>query len=302
MPPRHSTRFRKGQGVPRGSPGRRELQTDVSYQARLQVEDHARTTSIRPEGANVRCRSQIPVRDPPEQQSVCSRDRCVWVPSPPFRSRVNALQGTLRTRVRNRKPPSPLWHAVSRARGTVRSPSERAHAPTTRRRRRAAALLIVVRRGNAGSGRSFAFKAILSKRVDCRSPADGGIHPRRRRCREGRAAPLSRRARRLLHPPGEAEHRTSARSSCIADDVNQQRRPRRPGACRAWTVTPSARSCSLTARRPRSAEQQSGIATPHFRVRPAEVVTSASTGSALRGTESPTRACTPVIGCPRSDH
>jgi len=94
MQPRDPTRFRKGQGPRRGSPRRREFQTDVSYQARLQVEDHARTTSTRPEGANVRCRSQIPVRDPPEHQSVCSRDRCVWVPSPPFRSRVNALQGT----------------------------------------------------------------------------------------------------------------------------------------------------------------------------------------------------------------
>jgi len=204
--------------VPRGSPGRRELQTDVSYQARLQVEDHARTTSIRPEGTNIRCRFQIPVRDPPEHQSVCSRSRCVWGFSPPFRSPVNALQGTLRTRVRNRKPPSPLWQAVSRARGTVRSPSERAHAPTTPRRRRAAALLIVVRRGNARSGRSFAFKAILSKRVDYRSPANGGIHAHGGVADEKDAQHRCRGAlRRPLHPPGEAEHRTSARSSCIAD-------------------------------------------------------------------------------------
>ena len=198
---------------------------------------------------------------------------------------------------------TPLWQAVSGARGTVRSPSERAHAPTTPRRRRAAALLIVVRRSNARSGRSFAFKAIISKRVDYRSPADEASTPA--------AASLTRRTRstavaarsgdRCIRP---AKRNTARRHDprVSLTDVNQQRRLRRPGACRAWTVTPSARSCSLTARRPRSAEQQPGIATPHCRVRPAEVVTSASTGSALRGTESPTRAFTPVIGCPHSDH
>lgn len=127
MPPRHSTRFRKGQGVPRGSPGRRELQTDVSYQARLQVEDHARTTSIRPEGANVRCRSQIPVRDPPGQESVCSCSRCVWGFSPPLRSPVNAFSDEhRRAGVGNRGVLQRLSRGGSAAPRARRSPSGRA--------------------------------------------------------------------------------------------------------------------------------------------------------------------------------
>ena len=38
-------------------------------------------------------------------------------------------------------------------------------------------MLIVVRRSKARSVCSLEFKPILSKRADCRSPADGGIHP-----------------------------------------------------------------------------------------------------------------------------
>ena len=38
------------------------------------------------------------------------------------------------------------------------------------------AMLIVVRRSNAWSACSRGFKPILSKRADCRSPADGGVH------------------------------------------------------------------------------------------------------------------------------
>jgi len=44
-----------------------------------------------------------------------------------------------------------------------------------------------VRRSNARSGRSFAFKAIISKRVDYRSPADEASTPA--------AASLTRRTR-----------------------------------------------------------------------------------------------------------
>ena len=37
-------------------------------------------------------------------------------------------------------------------------------------------MLIVVRRSNARSACSLGFEPILSKRADCRSPADGGVH------------------------------------------------------------------------------------------------------------------------------
>ena len=37
-------------------------------------------------------------------------------------------------------------------------------------------MLIVVRRSNAPSACSLGFKPILSKRADCRSRADGGVH------------------------------------------------------------------------------------------------------------------------------
>jgi hypothetical protein len=36
-------------------------------------------------------------------------------------------------------------------------------------------MLIVVRRNNAGSACSLSSRPILSKRADCRSPADGGV-------------------------------------------------------------------------------------------------------------------------------
>ena len=39
-------------------------------------------------------------------------------------------------------------------------------------------MLIVVRRSKARSVCSLEFKPILSKRADCRSPADGGVRPR----------------------------------------------------------------------------------------------------------------------------
>ena len=76
-------------------------------------------------------------------------------------------------------------------------------APRTPRRRRAAALPIVVRRGNAWSACSLGFKLLLSKRADCRSPANGGIH-----AHGGVAVELDDDRRldvvRLLPPPVES--------------------------------------------------------------------------------------------------
>ena len=78
-------------------------------------------------------------------------------------------------------------------------------APRTPRRRRAAALPVVVRRGNAWSACSLGFKLLLSKRADCRSPADGRRpRPRRRRCRVGRA-PAARRSRGRAQPLSQAK-------------------------------------------------------------------------------------------------
>jgi hypothetical protein len=87
------------------------------------------------------------------------------------------------------------------------------------------AMLIVVRRSNARSACSLGFKPILSKRADCRSPADGGVHAgggvavKKDEDRHGRSAPtsllLSRRAtvsdRRLEPGQASAEERFRGR-------------------------------------------------------------------------------------------
>jgi hypothetical protein len=81
-------------------------------------------------------------------------------------------------------------------------------------------MLIVVRRSNARSACSFGFKPILSKRADCRSPADGGVHAGGGVCREGRLAAASLPAAmtsplRLAKQQSVLENRANGGAPCL---------------------------------------------------------------------------------------